>query len=185
MQVLRTFKTRNVVAPAAIFEGGASAERIWHEIFVLSYDFLTKNAPKCSPKYLSLLNLSWWTFRIYFFFFCWGGGEGECEAPGEGGVGFLLKIAGGGGGFAGGGEDFQEGCLERIGEFRGGEAKFSFSGPKRPPSYVVGEEKALAKFPPKFPQKFPAKNQNQAANSTHHPHKIDDQHRECKTGGGA
>ena len=25
----------------------------------------------------------------------------------------------------------------------------------------------------------------QTAKSTHHPHKIDDQHRECKTGGGA
>ena len=27
--------------------------------------------------------------------------------------------------------------------------------------------------------------QNRTAKSTHHPHKIDDQHRECKTGGGA
>ena len=26
---------------------------------------------------------------------------------------------------------------------------------------------------------------NWAPKSTHHPHKIDDQHRECKTGGGA
>ena len=28
-------------------------------------------------------------------------------------------------------------------------------------------------------------NQVRTAKSTHHPHKIDDQHRECKTGGGA
>ena len=54
----------------------------------------------------------------------------ESEAPGEGErVGFSLKIPGGGRGF-------QEGFLERIGEFGGG-AKYFFSWVKRPPSLEI------------------------------------------------
>ena len=39
-----------------------------------------------------------WTFRIFFIFFRSGRGKGESEAPGGGGIDFLLKIPGGGGG---------------------------------------------------------------------------------------
>ena len=49
---------------------------------------------------------TWWTFRIFFIFFCSGRGKGDSEAPGTGGMGFLLKIPGGG--------------VSRTGEFFGG-----------------------------------------------------------------
>ena len=69
-----------------------------------------------------------------FYFFSVREGEWESEAPGGGGggTGFSLKIPGGG--FAGeGGAEGPGGYLQRTGEFWGW-AKYSFSGPKRPPS---------------------------------------------------
>ena len=54
-----------------------------------------------------------------YFFSARGGGRGSPRRQERGGVRFLLKIPGGGG-FSGGGGGFQEGCLERIGEFGGG-----------------------------------------------------------------
>ena len=55
----------------------------------------------------------------YFLFFCSGGGKGHSEAPGGGGVGFSLKIPGGGevSQKRGGGVRGREGVCE---EFRGG-----------------------------------------------------------------
>ena len=61
----------------------------------------------------------WWTFRIFFIFSARGRGKEESEVPGGGGVHFLLKIPGGGGGFPGGAEG-PGGCLRRTGEFGGG-----------------------------------------------------------------
>ena len=49
----------------------------------------------------------------------------------RGGDGFLWKIPGGGV-FSRRGEG-PGGCLQRIGDFLGGGAKYFFSGPKRPP----------------------------------------------------
>ena len=73
------------------------------------------NAPaKKVSSYLKLPIIAlctWWTFRIFFFFsFLVGEGEGGVRGVRGGGVGFVLKIPGGG--FLGGGEGFQEGCLE-------------------------------------------------------------------------
>ena len=58
-------------------------------------------------------------FGYFLFFFCLGRGKGVRGAR-SGGVGFFLKIPGEGVGAPGGGGGFQEGCLERIGEFGGG-----------------------------------------------------------------
>ena len=61
---------------------------------------------------------SWWTFRIFFIFFGSGEGNGEVQGDREGGgVGFLLKIPGGGGlpeGGGGGGARGPGGCLPGI-----------------------------------------------------------------------
>ena len=54
---------------------------------------------------------------IFYFFFCSGRGSPRRQER-VGGVGLLFKIPGGGGVSRGGG-GFQEGCLERIGEFGG------------------------------------------------------------------
>ena len=64
--------------------------------------------------------VSWWTFQIFFIFFCLGRGKGESEAAAGGGdFRFLLKIPGGG--FPGArGEEGPGGCLRRIGEFAQG-----------------------------------------------------------------
>ena len=71
--------------------------------------------------------LTRWTFRIFLFFFARGGGRGSLRRRGGGGlgIGFLLKIPGGGG-RPGGAEG--PGGLRRIGEFflRGGTKYFIF-----------------------------------------------------------
>ena len=54
----------------------------------------------CTTMRLQLRFLTWWTFRIFLIFFCSGRGNGESEAPGEGGgvdQFLFLKIPGGGG----------------------------------------------------------------------------------------
>ena len=69
----------------------------------------------------------------YFYFSAWGRGRGSPRRrEGVGGIGFLLKIPGGGVSSTGGAEG-PGGCLRRIGEFLGGGAKYFFSGPKCPP----------------------------------------------------
>ena len=70
---------------------------------------------------------AWWTFRIFFIFFCSGRGKGESEAPGGGGS-VSLENPRRGGSPGGGGAEGPGGCLQRIGEWGGGE--FFFSGPK-------------------------------------------------------
>ena len=63
--------------------------------------------------------IPWWTFRIFFIFFCSGRGKGEFEAPGGGGGRFLIENP------AQGGVCFEEGegpggvCGE-LGIFLGG-----------------------------------------------------------------
>ena len=112
-------------------------------------------APKCGEncpisgrrkirKSLSRLWLSWFfgpeylggRFGYFLFFFCSGEGESGGNREG-GGVRFLLKIPGGGG------VVFQEGRggegAGRVfaGNWRGGGAKYFFSGPKCPPRYGI------------------------------------------------
>ena len=41
------------------------------------------------------------------------------------------------------------------------------------------------KLSPEMPRKLPLPHNSRTPKSTHHSHKIEDQHRECKTGGGA
>ena len=56
-----------------------------------------------------------------FYFFCLGGGKGECEASGGGGGFDFCWKSQEGGGFPGrGGAEGPGGCLRRIGEFGGG-----------------------------------------------------------------
>ena len=70
---------------------------------------------------------AWWTFRIFFNFFLLGEGEGGSPRRQEG-IGFLLKIPGGGGCFRGGGEG-PGGCARRIVEsFWGGGLNIFFRG---------------------------------------------------------
>ena len=79
---------------------GSSADRSWHERL-----------------------LTWWTFRIFFVFFCSGEGKGESEAPGEGGRDVLLKIPEGGvsrAGGGGGGGNRARGREGICGKFGGG-----------------------------------------------------------------
>ena len=64
---------------------------------------------------------TWWTFRIFFIFFCLGRRKGESEAPGVGGGGrFLFKIPGGGVLQEGEGPRGPGQCLQRIGDLGGG-----------------------------------------------------------------
>ena len=66
------------------------------------------------------------------FFFLLGEGEGGVRGARRGGVHFLLKIPGGGGGFQEGLRG-REGVCAELGNFGGGGgAKYFFSGPKRP-----------------------------------------------------
>ena len=82
---------------------------------------------------------AWWTFRIFFIFFCLGEGwKGESEAPGRGGGRFSVENPRGGGGSSyerGGSGEGPGGCLRFFFFFGGGgEAKYFCSGPKFPPS---------------------------------------------------
>ena len=73
---------------------------------------------------------TWWTFRIFFIFLLLREGKGKFEAPGVGGVGFLLKIPGGGGGFQEGeGPRGREGGIGRI--FGGGGGVWERVGPQQ------------------------------------------------------
>ena len=59
--------------------------------------FLRLATPSEVPRQAPL-EVTWWTFRIFFIFFCSGEGKGESGATGrEEGRFFLLKISGGGG----------------------------------------------------------------------------------------
>ena len=69
-------------------------------------------------KALRLASLTLVDVSDIFYFSC-SGGKGESEAPGKGGVRFLLKIPGGGGFPGGRGVEGPGGCLRRIGEFLG------------------------------------------------------------------
>ena len=62
-----------------------------------------------------------------FYFFCSGRGGVRSAGRGGGGIGFVLKIPGKGGGSRRGAEG-PGGCLWRTGEFGGVGAKFFFSG---------------------------------------------------------
>ena len=67
--------------------------------------------------------------RFGFFFFLLG--EGEFEEPGGGGIGFLLKMPGGGGGVLqeGEGPRGREGVCGELGNYgTGGGAKYFFFG---------------------------------------------------------
>ena len=65
--------------------------------------------------------MAWWTFRIFFIFFCSGEGNGESEALGRGGGDFLLKIPAGGGSPGRVGGEWARGRVGFCGEFgRGG-----------------------------------------------------------------
>ena len=88
---------------------------------------------KRPPRRSRRKSCTWWTFRIFFIFFCSGRGKGESEAPGEGGGRFLVKIPGGGVSRTGGAEG-PGGRPQRIGEFWRGGVKYFFSGPKCPRS---------------------------------------------------
>ena len=100
--------------------------------------FLRKNAAKVSPVFLSLYLGG--RFGYFLFFFCSGRGNGESEVPGGGGgVCFLIESPKGGVSRTGG-ADGPEGCLQPVGGFGRGLAKYFFSGPKCPPSYSVGQK---------------------------------------------
>ena len=114
------------------------------EVFSLGFSVLSRR--------FGIFNVAWWTFRIFFIFFCLGEGKGESEAPGAGGGGdIVLKIPGGGGGLPGGwrrGGEGPGGCLRGI----GGGAKYFFSGPKFPPRlpfFYFGVFEAFS-FPVRF-----------------------------------
>ena len=85
---------------------------------------------KLPPNKIYLVDIS-----DIFYFFCSGEGKGVRGArKGVRGVGFLLKITGGGArreGEGGGGPRGWEGV---CGELEGGGAKYFFPGPKFPPS---------------------------------------------------
>ena len=88
----------------------------------------THLSPKGSQGIISkYYKKSWWTFRIYFNFFCSMEGKRESEAM-RGGRFLFVEIPGGGGERPGG-------CLQGIWGGGGGVAKY-FSGPKSPPSYT-------------------------------------------------
>ena len=53
-QTRETQKNSQLLTLLKTSEGGMSAERFWHELFFLSYEFSYENAPKFSPKLLSL-----------------------------------------------------------------------------------------------------------------------------------
>ena len=65
---------------------------------------------------------SWWTFRIGFYFFLLGEGEGGIRGIGEGGGSIFIENPRRGEGVSSGGEGAEGpgGCLRRIGEFGGG-----------------------------------------------------------------
>ena len=80
---------------------------------------------------------TWWTFRIFFIFFCLGEGKGESVAPGRGGgrVFYWNSQEGGGGVLpARGGGGWRGAGRVSAGNLGGGGAKYFFSGPKCPPS---------------------------------------------------
>ena len=80
-------------------------------------------------------NLSWWTFRIFFIFFCSGEGKGESEALGGEGAIFYGKFQEGVSPlWVGAGGKGPGGCLLGIWGGGGG-ANIFFSEPKCPPSY--------------------------------------------------
>ena len=83
-----------------------------------------------------------------FYFFCSGEGRGSLGRQGGGGVGFLLKIPGGGG-LSGGREGGEGVCKEFWG--MGGGAKYFFSGPKCPPSFGASPTK-FASAPACYPK---------------------------------
>ena len=73
--------------------------------------------PSLANSQLYKPSLTWWTFRIFFIFFCSGRGKGESQ-PKEGGRFFLLKIplrGGGGVSRSGGGAEGPGGCLGNFG----------------------------------------------------------------------
>ena len=80
------------------------------------------------PQFQIARFVSWWTFRILFFFLLGEGEWGVRGARGGGGVGFLIESRRGGFSRTGG-ADGPEGCLQPVGGFGGGEAKYFFSGP--------------------------------------------------------
>ena len=82
----------------------------------------------CSRNAFSLK--PWWTFRIFFIFFC----SGSPIRRGGGGGSFFVESPKRGGGGVPGGEG-PGGCLRRIGRFGG--ANFFCSGPKCPPRNPV------------------------------------------------
>ena len=81
--------------------------------------------------------VSRWTIRIFFIFFLLGEGEGRVRA-GRGGSGsvFFTENPNKGGGFPGVGAG-SRGREDVWGIFGGGGAKYFFSGPRRPPRFLV------------------------------------------------
>ena len=77
------------------------------------------------PKYNT-----WWTFRIFFVFFCSGEGKGEFEEPGGRRLRFLIENPRRrGGGFSQrGGGDRGAGRVSAGSLVRGGDLKFFFRG---------------------------------------------------------
>ena len=77
-----------------------------------------------NPK--SSTTKTWWTFRIFFIFFCSGRGKEQFEAPGKGGFRFLIENPRRGVS-RGRGSEGPGGCLRRIWDLGGG-AKYFFLG---------------------------------------------------------
>ena len=75
------------------------------------------------------MNITWWTFRIFFIFFCSGRGKGESEASGGGGVSIFIENARGGRGSPGGGGGRGAGRVSAVNwGIWGGGTKYFFRG---------------------------------------------------------
>ena len=90
--------------------------------------------PLCSLFYIHIyIYISWWTFRIFFIFFCSGEGKGESEAPGgRGGRAIFIENPRGGVSRAGGGGGGGPGVGRVFAGNLGRRAKYFFFGAEIP-----------------------------------------------------
>ena len=74
-----------------------------------------------------LKTVSWWTFKIFFYFFCSGEGKGESRATGRGGGRFFIESSRRpGGGLPGAGEAWRGAGRVSAGNGGGGAIFFFF-----------------------------------------------------------
>ena len=85
---------------------------------------------------------SWWTFRIFFIFFCSGRGKGESEAPGRGEDRSFIENPRTGVSRTGRGRGAGRVSAANL-RFGGGAKFFFFSGPKCPPSFFDSRDSFL------------------------------------------